>query len=275
MIHDKLIDSHKVNSVSFEAEALFVRLITLADDNGNYYGDLLRIFANAVPEKKGATQDSTQKALKELTKIGLLIEYEGDRRQHVHIADFEKHQDLRKDLSAQVEFPLHPSALGPAYTENGERRDKCVRPRTEPERGVTGPNGHETECGLEVEVEVKGKEQVEGSDETSFEPVEPNFYTFQRAFKQAAGIKPKDFVGSVERYKALGRKYGEQEVLDSINDWVERRGGKRVTRKDVWSPKNFLEEAEDILDARLEAKSEPGEGAVMPGPRGVREELMR
>lgn len=267
MIHENVCESRKVNSISFEAEALWFRILTRVDDNGNYYRDARRVFPAIMLEKRGCTEELVEKWLRELIRIGLVAEFEADEREYLHVVDFEKYQDLRQDGFASIKYPIHPSNLGPGYTKegrrslvlrNGEELKKAVRERCE-----SGPTPVIDEChAIEVEVEVKGKEEVEGevSDDETFEPVEPNFYTFQRAFKQAAGIKPKDFVGSVERYKVLGRKYGEQEVLDSINTWVEQKGGKAVTRRSIWSPKNFLEEAEDILDARIEAKNEPPEG---------------
>lgn len=276
MIDENALRSKKLNAVSFGAGELWFRILLLVDDNGNYFGDRLVIFANAMRSKKGVTAKMAAGFVDELISIGLLEEYTvpEEDEPYIHVTDFHGHQYFKPDRPVKVSFPVHPT--GPYF--NGTGKASLVEREESATDTDSNQNGSKVDTSRrpEFEVEVSSKKEVEGSDdETSFEPAEPNFYTFQKAFKQAAGIKPKDFVGSVERYKSFARKYGEQEVLDSINDWVERRGGKRVTRKDAWSPKNFLEEAEDILDARLEAKNEPGEGAVMPGPRGVREELMR
>lgn len=264
MICDNALRSKKLNAVSLGAGELWFRILLLVDDNGNYFGDRLVIFANAMRSKRGITADLVSGFVKELIDVGLLEEYTvpEEDEPYIHVSDFHEYQTFKTDRPVKVTYPIHPT--GPYFKETGKVPLEIREVSTvEPLRNHAPQNGVPLRSPeVELEVEAEGEVKVEGkvSDDDSFEPVEPNFYTFQRAFKQAAGIKPKDFAGSVDRYKTLGRKYGEQEVLDSINTWVEQKGGKSVTRRSIWSPKNFLEEAEDILDARIEAKNEPPEG---------------
>jgi hypothetical protein len=257
MIHDKVCESQKLNSVSFEAAELWFRLLTVVDDNGNYYADPLRVYANLMSEKELATMESTDAALKALQKSGLVLIYKADKRSYLHITDFEKHQSLRKDLAADVSHPLHPSDAGPAYTENGKRRDMCVRPRTELEQSVTEPNRTEQESRFKGEVEVKGegKDQVESVRDDEFFPKEPNYGSFVECWKEVNGITPISIPQLREAYRRVCRKYNETDVLDAINEWS--RGKSKKQRKHEFGPKNFLErECGDILDARMAGKSD-------------------
>lgn len=355
MIHDNIINSHKVNALSPWAEVLWMRLLTVVDDNGNYYADSMRVFANCLPEKKGATEKITKQAIQELRDVGLIVEYEAEERRYLHLVKFHKFQTLRRDRPVTVYFPTHPREAGPSFKQSGMPTSEEWAEFDETRTGfvyfVQADNGgpikigfsespkdrlaalqvntpsklrllaviegtNENESALhkrfqkhkiqgewfrpdqeimefvgittgettgkpevnhlrettgsapattifEVEVKDKQKVEVEGvrvlSDEETETP--PNFRNFQQAFKQAAGKKPKPFPRAIERYETLCRKYGESEVLDAINVFVERKGGKAVTRKNEWSSKNYLEdEAEDILDERIDAANEETNG---------------
>jgi hypothetical protein len=278
MIHDRVCESQKLNKVSFEAGELWFRLITRVDDNGNYYRDALRVYANCVSEKEGSTQQSTEKALKDLTKVGLISVYEADGRQYLHLTDFDKHQSLRKDLAADVAYPVHPSELGPAFTENGERRDKCVRERTEPERAV--PMRYEEETKRPLEVEVKGEGEGEVGSHVHHDG---RFSNFQTCFRDALGraTKPKPFDTAVQKYTELCRKFSETEVLDAINAYVSLHG-KGSLYKNKFADRNFLfDEAEDLILAKKNGtlnpptdESEDPAGRI-GGACGIPEELMR
>jgi hypothetical protein len=274
MIHDKICESRKVNSVDFYAEALWVRLLTKADDNGNYYRDVRRVHANCMLEKPEATEQATEKALRALLKVGLLQQYESDGRKYIHLADFHDWQDLRTDKNTQIDHPIHPYEMGGAYVGEGLRRDTWQEPnaimletqrRPVGNRSVTemAPAGSPKE---EVEVEVKDQEEEEVVAHTEIETPEPNFKSFQSSWKQAAGKKPKPFPALIEQYEAICRKYGEDEVLNAINDWVEQKGGRLKTAKNEWGPKNFLEDdAEDILDAKIDEKNYTEDKSSTPG----------
>lgn len=278
MINSNVCESQKLNSVSFEAAELWFRLITVVDDNGNYYRDSLRVYANLMQEKNHCTQESTEKALRELSKIGLISVYKEDKREYLHLTDFEKHQNLRNDLSADVSYPLHPSTLGPAYTENGTRRDKCVRPQTEPEQDGTSRNVSALEVEVKEEDEVGGQSPVRQSFPDEETHQEGNFALFKKLFKSVAGVRVKDFKSRVEQYQELCRKFGEQEVLDAINAWVAQEGGKASTKRDNWAVKNFLDAVPEIIEekkAAPEPDQEPEEIAKMPsGGPSLSKELM-
>jgi len=267
MIHDKICESRKVNAVDFYAEALWVRLLTKADDNGNYYRDVRRVHANCMLEKPKSSELATERALKSLLKVGLLKQYEADGREYVHLADFHEWQELRSDKGARIDHPVHPPNMGGAYIGEGLRRDTWVAQfqresethgEQEGNRSVpcTSPAGR-PEVEVEGEVEVKEEVEVESptthsEDENPEEHQEGNFDVFRKVFREAAGVRVKPYTRDVEAYQAACRKHGEDEVLDLINDWVREEGGKAVTRKNKWAVKNFLDAVDELSDERKE-----------------------
>lgn len=266
MIHDKICESRKVNSVGFYAEALWIRLITKADDNGNYWRDPFRVHANCMFEKDGADIDQTTAAMKELAKAGLLLVYKADGREYVHVANFHEYQELRGDRNAQVEHPLHPPEMGGAYTGDGLRRDVWVSAE-ERMRGpvdnqpVTARFPKQKPTGTpEVEVKVKSNsntncEQEEPPSETPEEHEPGNWPEFVKFFRQKAG-GTKDFARfqtNQDMYHAACRTYGSDEVEAVVADWVALKGGKDQTKKNPYACKNFLEAVDGLIEDRKEA----------------------
>lgn len=119
MIHDRICLSRKVNSVSFGAEVLWVRILTMVDDNGNYSRDPLLIYANGVRRKKGVKQSHVEQFLNELIEIGLLLVYQAEEEEFIHVADFHDYQTLRRDRPVTIDWPPHPSEFGPSFLASG------------------------------------------------------------------------------------------------------------------------------------------------------------
>lgn len=287
MIHDRICESRKTNSIDFYAEVVWVRLLTKADDNGNYYRDVRRIHANCMLEKPRASEDDTEKAIKALLKVGLLKEYEADDRKYIHLTDFHEWQELRTDKNAHIDHPVHPPRFGGAYIGEGLRRDTWVNQFQREAEAGGEPTGDRPVTHSEPEGRPKGevevKEEVEGEDEGTHHHPDGNFRRFQEAFKQAVGraTKPKAYPTAVERYTDLCRRFGENEVLDAINAYVALHG-KAVLYKNKYADRNFLiDEAEDLIKAKQDgtlnppAEQEADEVSRVAGPRGVRPELMR
>ena len=268
MIHDNVCESRKLNSVSFEAAELWFRLLTVVDDNGNYYGGPAKVYVNLMEEKKGASQKSTEKSLRDLNDVGLIQIYEADGRTYLHITDFSEHQNLRKDLSADVSYPLHPATFGPAYTKDGERRDKCVRPGNGPERVVTDCS--EPETARPLEVEVKGEEEVEGEVDGT-ELTSSDLKTFKTVFREQTGAKAKIGTKTGEKLAGLCGRYGMTRVLDALPKWVEDEGGKTAIQNDKkkreWASSNFLRDAEEIIEAMKAGVFEPEPAPATGGLR--------
>lgn len=274
MVHDKICESRKVNSVDLYAECLWIRLMTKADDNGNYFRDVRRVHANCMLEKPGASEKLTEKAIISLIKTKLLHEYEADGRRYVHIADFHEHQELPGDRYCKIEHPVHPPEMGGAYTGEGLRRDvwqdqsrSCSGAMAEERRRINESidnNNGSLEGKIPTKNKVKYKEEVEGDSASAFEFREGNFNKFRECWKDAAGraTKPKPYPKSVERYQELCRRFGEDEVLEAIDSYVKLHG-KHETGSNKWAEKDFLfDECEDLINHKREGRSVSVDGAA-------------
>ncbi|HLH05818.1 MAG TPA: hypothetical protein VKW78_01130 [Terriglobales bacterium] len=264
MIHDRVCESRKVNSVDFYAEVLWVRLLTKADDNGNYYRSVKKIHANCMEDKAGASEERTEKAIRSLIEVGLLGEYEADDRKFVHVTDFHEWQELRGDKGARIDHPLHPVEMGGAYVGEGLRRDTWVSqsdrgivtpgepagnrsvPRREPAGNRSVPR-REQEGSLEVEVEVEAKLAKLTSGDLK---------TLKTIFREQTGAKAKvSRTGkTAERLSELLERYGLSPVLEAIPQWVADEGGKEAVqndrRKREWAFANFIRDAQEIIEAQ-------------------------
>ena len=103
-------------------------------------------------------------------------------------------------------------------------------------------------------------------------PETPDGYrNFQQRFKAEAGITPKEYRTMLDLYRERVERYGETTILNLIAPWVRKRGGIQETRGNEWSPKNFLDDAPDMLDTiRAEDIGPPRNGAayLREEPRG-------
>src|SRR5690242_5568823 len=99
MINENALRSRKLNSVSTGAGELWFRILLLVDDNGNYFGDPLVIYANAMRSKKGVTAKSVTFFLKELFDVGLVERYtvEEENEPYIHIVKFHEFQSFKTD----------------------------------------------------------------------------------------------------------------------------------------------------------------------------------
>lgn len=257
MIHDTICESEKLNKVSLGAEALWVRILTHVDDNGNYDRDPLVVYATCLRFKKDVTVKDVERWLKELVdvrsddQLGLLAEYKVKGRSYVHVVNFRINQDIRDDKTRTVSFPPHPVEIPePAYLKTGRgqdvlRREAAAVPSVDSLRTVV----EKPKNGLEGEVESEG--EVEG-EVVSSSHREGRFNNFRDAFKDALGraTKPKPYTSHVEKYQELCRRNGEEEVLDAINTFVSLHG-KSTLQKNKFADRDFLlDECQDLIDAK-------------------------
>ncbi|MVW93680.1 hypothetical protein FCL53_17090 [Elizabethkingia meningoseptica] len=95
-------DSERVDQVSFQAEALFIRLMMKADDYGSYHGNPRLINSFCFPLKNLRDTDISR-WLHELVSAGLIAAYDADNKQYIHIVNF--NQRLRQ---SKAKFPQIP-----------------------------------------------------------------------------------------------------------------------------------------------------------------------
>jgi hypothetical protein len=104
LVRDNVCESKKLDAVSDGAQALWFRLLTKADDYGNYYADPQFIKTGCFPLKPKMRLDRISNLIEELVSVGLLIPYEADGRKLFHITKFEDHQP-RNLVHKAARFP--------------------------------------------------------------------------------------------------------------------------------------------------------------------------
>lgn len=275
MIHEEICESEKLARVSLGAEVLWTRILSRVDDNGNYDGDPLVVYANCLRFKDGVTVKDVEKWIKELVDIrsddsfGLLSEYIVKGRKYLHVTKFRDHQDLRDDKTRTINFPPHPDSIPePAYLKTGKGLDvirqesvtgqSADRPNTvQLPSIVPSKNGLEVEVEVEFEVENEGEVEAPSTDEESIKTNEQWWQQeFSPMFKRLTDVRPKPFTRELESCGALYRKYPADDITLAASIWFEEKG--RLDRKQKqWAAKNFLEDVPGIIDDLIDERLHP------------------
>lgn len=123
-------DSKKVNSVSFEAETLFTRLIAKCDDAANFDGRpslmMCKLFAERL-DRGQVTAARVEAWRNELIEAGLIVLYKANGDEYVHIANCKK--CTRKDIKPDIRFPGFSEDA--QIVPDAELGPKTERPRNE------------------------------------------------------------------------------------------------------------------------------------------------
>jgi hypothetical protein len=117
MIHSNICESKKLSTVSYAAEALYYRLLSRVDDDGNFTAEPRIILGQCLPYRTDQDAESVEELLQELATITVgekqpLISFyfvESDR--YLHINRFQDFQYLRPDRTAVATYPTHPQIL--------------------------------------------------------------------------------------------------------------------------------------------------------------------
>ena len=76
----------------------------------------------------------------------------------------------------------------------------------------------------------------------------------------AGGVKTfLKFQANAEKYQELCQRYGSEIVHEVIPDWVSLKGGKQITKRNQYACKNFLEDAEGLIEDRKTDGDDPEE----------------
>lgn len=85
--------SYKIDTLSFEAEVFFTRLIMAADDYGCYYGDVLPLKSGLFPVRESVTIEMMSRCVDECFNAGLIRIYIADGKKFLEIVDFKQRLD--------------------------------------------------------------------------------------------------------------------------------------------------------------------------------------
>jgi len=163
ILREGILDSEKINELSWGAEVLYRRLMSVADDFGKYDGRLMMIRANCYPLKLHIVGDSDiGKWLQECCTSGLIRRYEVDGKPYIMIINF--NQRLRS-MKSKYPDPINEDDHVDLTNESIPRRNNDKSNTTDGDMR----NGDSTlltddrspPLEVEVEVEVEGDIDVE------------------------------------------------------------------------------------------------------------------
>lgn len=155
MIHSNICESKKLSEISLAAETLYYRLLTRADDDGNFTADPRIVLGSCAPLRKEWNEELVLGLLEELSTLTIgdkkpLIQFynkEGDK--FLHITKFEEFQYLRPDRTAIVKFPTHPARMGASLVNQRYTGDATMSgPREEKLSEVKLREEKRSECGF-------------------------------------------------------------------------------------------------------------------------------
>ena len=125
--------SMKINRCSVGAETLYLRLLTQSDDFGNYWGSPQQLLGQLFTlrwERGDVRARDVARWRNELIEVGLLVAYEFDGCEYVHMVDVKRL--LRSDRTTDLRFPREPETAR-------------QRPGSDPNTGSENENKSENE----------------------------------------------------------------------------------------------------------------------------------
>ncbi len=94
MIKPELWASSKINSVSLEANLLFIAMLNFCDDFGLIPNSDRLIIGNCFPFRDSVSEKNIQKWKDELLKVGLIAKIQHETRNLLCVVKWEKHQTI-------------------------------------------------------------------------------------------------------------------------------------------------------------------------------------
>lgn len=162
------LKGRRINAVSIEAEALFLRLILCADDFGNVPGDPEDILIAAYPRRRDITVEQVAGWLEELagTPRGALIaRYEAGGEFYLHLCDWSVFQKAGPNGRRMQRHPMHPPGESKAQdSPPGESKaqdspsGEARAPETETDAETEGQSQHQDET--EPEADAPGSDSA-------------------------------------------------------------------------------------------------------------------
>lgn len=118
IIREGILTSEAVNSLTWEAEVFYRRLLSVVDDYGRYDARISVLRASLYPTKLEKMRDgSVQRCLKSCEAARLLVVYEVDGKQYLQVTKF--NQTIRSKTSrwpAPTAEPKQKASRGPLAT---------------------------------------------------------------------------------------------------------------------------------------------------------------
>lgn len=123
-------DSLIIDSLKYEEEVLFTRLIMKADDHGNFHGSSKMIKSLCFPLKEAIRLSDIDRWLGSLQAAGLIQKYEAKGTQFLNIVNFGQRLRQKKRM-----FPCQPLDSDPTADGGQKRREEETEDETKEKPG--------------------------------------------------------------------------------------------------------------------------------------------
>lgn len=238
LIRGGIIDSERVNSLSWAAECFYRRLQSLVDDYGNYDGRVSMIRLRAYPLKLNQVSEADVLSWLQVCEQAELISvYEVENKSYLHLRDFK--QKLKK---YKRKFPAHPDE-----PPEEKRRETEIE-----EKGNIPAQAREHPLQIYVKENFKNVSRLQ--DQLTFEECERLVKDFDKR-KIAATLD------SMENKKDLTKKYTS--VNRTLRKWLMMDFNNTSTTIPSSAPETFIQPTLKHVGASIIMKKENKGGEIV------------
>jgi hypothetical protein len=178
ILRDGILDSERVDKLSFEAEVFYRRLMSVADDYGRFEADPVILRARCFPRRTDTiTVQQIDSWLMETVKAELATVYQLSRKRFVELRDFGQR------IRSKSKYPDPPAdncgQLRTIAGKCGELPPTRAQGRTESEANAKS----ESEANAKSESEANAKSDAKAPRFPPLDPP-PNEFDYQTGFKE-------------------------------------------------------------------------------------------
>jgi hypothetical protein len=225
LVREKILDSDRVNRLSFGAEVFYRRLMSIADDFGRYEARIPALRGNLYPVRfDDITLRDVEGWLKECVDNELLLLYNVDGRDYIEIHNFR--QRLR---SMKSKYP--PPSAGECLTHGRQMTVTCQTNDGHPPDGCQSSAGEEkgSESGREEKrsEEKGGEEEAPDGAGAATPPPSPPQGENRKQKQEAMLVRQKKFDQEI---RAFAGQFSDEMLQAFYRYWSEPNKGRTKMR---------------------------------------------
>src|SRR5215212_2057637 len=125
-IKPEMPQDERIAKLSIPAELLFVRLISMADDEGRFRAAVNGIIGFAFPDREDVTQAKVRRWLRDIEAQELVLVYEHDGARFGVVRNFRKHQQINKATPSRLPQPPDAEIVAANAISDDEVNSSCT-----------------------------------------------------------------------------------------------------------------------------------------------------
>lgn len=125
-IKPEMPQDERIAKLSIPAELLFVRLISMADDEGRFRAAVNGIIGFAFPDREDVTQAKVRRWLREIEAQELVLIYTHDGARFGAVRNFRKHQQINKATPSRLPEPPDAEIAAANAIPDDEVNSSCT-----------------------------------------------------------------------------------------------------------------------------------------------------